>query len=300
MTLAAVLSAALPAWGQRALRPGQKEQHDNYHFGYVSGSIGYSMLQTGAAGLFPKGGLGGAVGLGYEFRNGGFWTSVGAQMSFHRSSLGIEEYTRDYAGADTQGKSTTLHYRVNQKDEQQWNFIDVPILFGYYTHGFHIGAGPKLSYALNPQTHSTGTYNLSATNAEYAVTFRDMPDRGYTDYTFDYTSENRLNVEVSLIGELGYDLLSSMGSRSTTCHMLKLSFYFEYGLNSLTSVWETPQPNVEPEQGNATQAVIYPMVNTFVERTRVVPFFTGVRLTYLIGGSRMARAGYHHGCMCYQ
>ena len=38
---------------------------DNYHFGYVSGSVGYSMLQMNAAGAVSKGNVGGSVGLGY-------------------------------------------------------------------------------------------------------------------------------------------------------------------------------------------------------------------------------------------
>jgi hypothetical protein len=50
---------------------------------------------------------------------------------------------------------------------------------------------------------------------------------------------------------------------------------------------------------DATTAIINPYVNTFASPNRTVPFFTGVKLTYMIGGSRTARAGMHHGCMCY-
>ena len=60
---------------------------DNYHFGYVSGSMGYSMLQMSTSSAVSKGALGGSLGVGYEFRNSGFWTSVGVQISMHRSTL---------------------------------------------------------------------------------------------------------------------------------------------------------------------------------------------------------------------
>lgn len=288
----------MPAHGQ--IRHSHGLDGDNYHFAYLSGSVGYSMLHLSSADAVSKGQCGGAIGVGYEFRNSGLWTSVGAQLSFHRSSLLLDEYTRDYAGADTQGKDAIFHYRVNQRDDMDWKFIDVPILVGYYVQGFYVGGGAKLSYGLNPKTNSSGTYNLSATNTEYDVTFENMPDRGYTDYTFDTETDNRLNVGVSVIGEIGYDLLSSLGTRSTTCHVLKLGFYAEYGLNNFASRWDTPQPNIRPESTNATQAKVYPYVNTFTEPHRVVPFFAGVKLTYMIGGSRTARAGFHHGCMCYQ
>jgi len=282
------------------------EGGDDYHFGYISGNVGYSMLQTNVPNAMPHGNVGGAVGIGYEFRNSGLWVNVGAQLSFHRSKLVVDEYdTRNekdqspYIGVDTQGKPTVFHYRVNQTDEMKWNYIDIPILVGYYIRGFHVGAGVKVSYALNPQTRSFGTYNLSATNTEYNVTFENMPDRGYTDYEYDNMDKNRLNVSASLIGEIGYDLLSSVPTRSRVCNVLKLSFYVEYGLNNQLRSWETPQRLVDPNSANATQVTIHPYMNTFANPTRTVPFFTGVKLTYMIGGSRTARAGFHHGCMCY-
>ena len=282
---------------------------DNFHFGYVSGTVGYSMLQTKMSSALPKGNLGGAIGVGYEFRNSGFWTSVGVQLSFHRSSLIIDEYdTRKeanqnpYRGYDTQGHKTTFHYRVNQVDEMEWNFLDVPIIFGYYVKGFHLGAGIKVSYALNPKTRAFGTYNLSATNDEYNVTFEDMPDRGYTDYRFDAYHTNRLNVGVSAIGEIGYDLLSKARVRSSMCHVLRLSFYFEYGLNNYLQSWDAAEPRVVPDRDNMLNATVYPYLNTFTTPARTVPFYTGVKLTYMIGGNphmhqSSAREG---GCMCYQ
>lgn len=302
-----IVTLALPAWSQSFRRHHNPfEGGDDYHFGYVSGSVGYSMLQTNVQNAMPHGQLGGSVGVGYEFRNSGLWVNVGAQMSFHRSSLAVDEYdTRSeadqtpYAGIDTQNKPTVFHYRVNQTDEMQWNYVDVPILVGYYIRGFHVGAGFKLSYALNPVTRSKGTYNLSATNLDYNVTFEDMPNRGYTDYAFDNSEKNRLNVGVSLIGEIGYDLLSSVPTRSRICNVLKLSFYVEYGLNNQLRSWETPQRRIVPNSSNATEATVYPYLNTFANPPRAVPFFTGVKLTYMIGGSRTARAGMHHGCMCY-
>ena len=69
------------------------EDGDDFHFGYISGSVGYSMLQTTIQNAMPEGNVGGAVGLGYEFRNSGLWANLGVQMSFHRSSLLVDPYT---------------------------------------------------------------------------------------------------------------------------------------------------------------------------------------------------------------
>jgi len=300
-----MLLTTLPTWGQYRRRGGLADS-DHYHFGYVSGHMGYSMLVSHAVGVMPSGGFGGGVGLGYEYRNSGLWANIGLQFSFHRSSLRIDEYNtmneadQDYyRGYDTQGRAAIFHYRVNQTDKIEWNFLDVPVLFGYYTHGFHFGAGVKLSYAISSRTRATGIYNLSATNENYNVIFADKPEEGYRDYAFDSKDANRLNIGASILGEIGYDLLSSAPFNSSICHVLKLSFYIEYGLNNLAKGNETLVRLVEKNGNLANQVKINPYLNTVSAPSRTVPFFTGVKFTYLIGGSRTARRGFHHGCMCY-
>ena len=279
------------------------EDGDDYHFGYVSGSIGYSMLQTQLRGAMPEGEVGGAIGAGYEFRNSGLWANVGLQFSFHRSKLRVDERTHSFPGEDTQGKSVTLLYRVNQVDEMKWNYLDIPIMVGYYIRGFHVGGGLKISYALNPTTRAKGKYNVSGQYEMYPEPIHDIPEKGYTDYKFENTVSNHLNVGASLIGEIGYDLLSSLPTRSRICNVLKLAFYFEYGLNTQLRKWDEPQPSIIPnpevQPTPITDVTINPFVNTFATPARTVPFFTGVKLTYMIGGSRTARIGMHHGCMCY-
>lgn len=312
--LLAALTVALPSRGQTHRRRGGLLAGDHYHFGYVSGHVGYSILDTRARGVMPVGNLGGGVGVGYEYRNSGLWANVGVQLSFHRSKLQLDPYSTydrttspddavydPYRGLDTQGKSALFIYDVNQTDEIQWTFLDIPVMFGYYKYGFHVGAGLKLSYALAASSRATGAYALKAMNDDYRpVIFENMPDRGYTDYPFANQQDNRLNIGVSIIGEIGYDLLSSMPSYSRLCHVMKLSFYIEYGLNNLAKGWESTQRQVVPNPNNATQATIYPYLNTVNSPSRTVPFFAGAKITYMIGGSRTARSGMHHGCMCYQ
>ena len=304
--VAMLLVSSLSAWGQYRRRGGLADG-DHYHFGYISGHVGYSILDTHATGVMPMGKVGGGVGLGYEYRNSGLWANVGLQMSFHRSELRLDPYTVDHSGQMRLTSTTvlpgTMHYTVEQTDQIEWNFFDVPILFGYYTHGFYIGAGLKLSYALSAKTHSKGTYELSFSPELYDATYKNMPERGLTTYEFETKEKNRMNIGCSLIGEIGYDLLSSLPTNSRLCHVLKLGFYFEYGLNNYNkggdkNRFELPAPNDNGE-ASAKGVVFNPYLNTKDSPSRVVPFFAGAKLTYMIGGSRTARSGFHHGCMCY-
>ena len=305
---ALMIMSVMPSWGQYRRRRGGLADGDHYHFGYISGHVGYSILDSRATGVMPVGSVGGGFGAGYEYRNSGLWANIGLQYSMHRSSLQLDPYTIDHAGkmrlTSTSVLDGTMHYQVKQTDVIQWDFMDVPILFGYYTHGFHIGAGIKISYAFKATSTTKGTYELRFSPEKYDAIYENMPERGLTTYEFQNKQDNRLNIAAALIGEIGYDLLSSAPMSGGLCHVLKLSFYFEYGLNNSNkggekSRFELPSPDDNGE-AHAKEVVFNPYLNTEASPARTVPFFAGAKITYMIGGSRTARAGFHHGCMCYQ
>ncbi|MGN1240249.1 MAG: hypothetical protein ACI4TV_05180 [Paludibacteraceae bacterium] len=291
----------------------RRAANDNYHFVYLSGSAGYSMLQNDMPELTPAGKIGGLVGLGYEFRHNGFWMSVGAQTSFHRSSLTVTDMTfyphqsPTYATAtfyDTQGKEIFPRYNVSQTDHLKWMFLDVPIMAGYYVQGFYVGAGVKISYAVSSDIETSGEYDFSANYVLYPEVGIEV-GHGYGHYEYPATSQSvSLKPSASLIGEVGYDLLSSMPTRSATCSVLKLGFYFEYGISRLINPAEYKQNYTLSTLGNGgydlTKLHISPYLTTAVtNKNWIVPFYTGVKLTVMIGGSRGARTGYHKGCQCY-
>lgn len=274
--------------------------NDNYHFVYLSGSAGYTTLLTNNRAATASGQVGGLCGVGYEFRYNGLYMNVGGQVSFLRSNLELMPYTETHLGYDTQGQETTLSYHIRQTDQMDWNFIDIPMMIGYYNLGFYVGVGVKISYAISPKIQTIGSYDVTANNTSLIGDFHDMPDRGYTTYSIDYQQSVPMRVQTALVGEIGYDLLSSVGSRSAQCHILKLGFYVEYGLTNCLNQEAHPERITIPNPNQATQIIVNPYLSTIGQSGRVVPLYTGVRLTYLIGGSRNARKGtFHRGCMCY-
>lgn len=274
---------------------------DNYHFGYVSGSLGWGNIQEDVPVLHTSGSMSGSVGAGYEFRNSGLWASVGAQLTLHRSSVRLDEFTESMDGKDSQNDEATFHYQINQKDQLSWNFLDVPVMVGYYTHGFYVGAGLKVRYGMKTsKAISDGDYELYATYPRFGdVEFHNIPEQGYTTYYYKEEQKISLRPSLALMGEIGYDLLSSVGTTSSACHVLKLGVYFEYGVTNVSDRVDS-NTHLTVDKNNCTKATINPyFTSAMTEKHHVVPFFTGVRLTYMLGGSRTARGGFHRGCQCY-
>lgn len=291
-----LLSPTLSVYGKSA----HISKGENYHFGFVYGSVGYNNLQTSLTNVTPSGAVGGSFGAGYEFRYKGLWVSIGAGAQFHRSSLTLNEYSETRPGFDQQGKEVTFHYDIlSQKDQNKWTMVDIPLMVGYYIKGFYVGVGPKLSFVLQPNIVSQGKYDFSAYYPIYNTIFRDMPERGYTQYEFEEKGTVSTNPLVSICAEVGYDILSSVGTRSSLCHVLKIGGYFEYGINSILRPSSSAM-YLHVDETNAAMAHPSSFLGGMMESKRVVPYLVGVKITYMIGGSRHGGGVYHRGCMCYQ
>lgn len=258
------------------------------HFGYISCSTGYTSLSGSLPNASFNGRWGGMIGLGYEFQIYGAWVNLGLQLTMHNATITPNNEVYHFKGIDTQGKPATFHYAVNQADALNFTSIDLPVLLGYCTHGFHIGAGVKLGYTLNALTTTNSAYSLSATYDEYGATFSDMPEHGYTTYPVHTTQKLRLPFGVNLIGEAGYDVLSSVQQFSKVKQVLKVGLYFEYGLTSILSNNDTPLSRFEllkPGE-DATQAAINPYLSTLSKSNRIVPFMVGIKICYMIGTTK--------------
>lgn len=272
---------------------------ENYHFGFVYGVGAYTNLQIDMSGTNPTGNFGGSIGAGYEFRNNGFWISLGAGYHFHRSSITTDLYSDSRPGMDTKGKSVTLLYDVrNQKDQNEWGFVEVPLMLGYYVKGFYVGTGAKVAFPMATNIKSSGKYEVRGKYEEYPDPFHDMPEHDYSTWDFESKNSVRLKPSVSLCIELGYDVLSSVYSQGSMCYILKIGGYFEYGLNSMVRTSDT-NVRLDIDPMNASSVSPNPVLGGLTDAKRIVPYSAGMKITLLIGGSRNARGTYHRGCTCY-
>jgi len=282
----------------------------DFHFGYVSASAGYSSLYHDAANITTKGNWAALFGAGYEFRMHNGWVSAGLQFMREQSTTTPEVYTwkSPYGGYDGEGDPVDYYtYTIRQTDRLVYHTIDIPILAGYYNNGFYVGAGVKVGLSVATSFTTNGTYDLGA---KYTDGIGIISGVGpYTSYTMEETKYNcSLLPQISLLGEIGYDVLSTMMSESAICHMLKIGIYAECGVNNIR-----PESAMDPIQLNgmnfeeaakakadATQGKITPYdLNTETVGKRMMPFYVGVKLTYLIGTSWSTNTTVHRGCQCY-
>ena len=282
-----------------------KSRTDNYHFFYVSMGAGYASVSDTIKGVSPVGGWGALAGIGYEFRRTGFWMSVGAQVQMHNTSAHVEDFTCEREGLDTQEprKSVTLQYTFHEEDEQNFRFVDVPVMLGYYYNGFYAGLGGKVAFSMKSSVSTSGSFDMNAVYKQYV----DMPPVALDNSLFSGRQDVRLKVAGALIGEVGYDVLATLRSHERICHMLKIGAYFEYGINSVSpSVPEGDQgrisfPNLN-EYGEiiATKPQVRPVYAAVMSGQRVAPYIIGLKFTYMFGGSRTGGSGtWHRGCQCY-
>jgi len=255
----------------------------NIHYFSVSGSLGYSTLLEDFDELRTAGGMGAAAAFGYEVRTHGFWLNTGIEMQMLNatSSYGIEGFDR--AAYDTQGKQMTYHYTINSADDRQrLVYAGVPLMAGYYKLGFYAGVGAKVAWPLMAKEQSAVSYTTTATYSQYVEDFGDMGNHYLTDYRTSTTEDLEKRLKISVIGEIGYDVMAwARQSIRTEHHGLKIGAYVEYGVSNLLGTGED-RPLYTIDQSNASQVSFTPYYNArSANGHRVVPLYAGVRVSWI-------------------
>ncbi|MBQ9295685.1 MAG: hypothetical protein IJ204_00640 [Paludibacteraceae bacterium] len=255
------------------------------HYFSISAGGGYYSLLENIPEVTTRGGGAGMLGVNYEFRYSGFWFSVGADVQYGSSTLTMAPFEVHREMYDTQGKRVSYHYNIEEYSDTQRDFrVGVPVLFGFYTNGVYGGIGAKFSYAPHTVTTPAMTYTTSGTYERYLADFENMPNHFYTQYSVPGKTEVKMHPQGSVIAELGYDVLNKERmSNYALCSVLKVALYAEYGINSCTS-------------GNAHDEIIYKYnpadptqliadsyyVRHNLEKARIVPFYVGVKVTFML------------------
>ena len=176
------------------------------------------------------------LGLSYGFRLNSFWFECGVGYQYLASNAEYAVSGTDVLMYDTQGKEMLMHYEFNRAvDWQNFSFVNIPIIFGYYYNGFYLGGGPKLGFGVNLVEISDLYYTTSATYNQYIEDFVGMPNHYYTTSKESCREKLNFNISLGAIFEIGYDFFELINSGHTTYSSLKLSVFAEYMFLNLGS-----------------------------------------------------------------
>ncbi|MGN1240531.1 MAG: hypothetical protein ACI4TV_06620, partial [Paludibacteraceae bacterium] len=125
------------------------------HFLTLSGGAGYSTLFENVPELNSFGSVAGTIDLGYEYRIKGFWLNIAVELQYLSATSTFNISGTDKLIYDTQGKQALMHYDFDQSlDKQEFLFVNLPVVFGYYYRGLYLGAGAKVGYCIRAKESS--------------------------------------------------------------------------------------------------------------------------------------------------
>lgn len=255
------------------------------HYLSLSGEVGYYSLLENMQDVRTRGGVGGALGLGYEMRYNGFWLGVGLDVMYGSTTMTTAGFSVDRELIDTQGKRVNYHYDVQSYTDTQHDLrVGIPLLLGFYTNGFYGGAGFKFSLAPYTATTPTIHYRTTGGYEKYIDDFENMPNHFYTEYTVNGRSEVKITPQAHVVAELGYDILNKERmSAYALCSVLKVALYAEYGLNSCLkgTIHESETYSVDPVNPVILNPSSY-YAHKDLRNARIVPLFVGVKVTFML------------------
>jgi len=268
-----------------------------YNFLSVSASAGYSNLLTHDKISTPMGMGGCTFGIGYEMHSNmrNFWWSFGAEMEYLTSADKVNSEVGERFIYDTEGYLAVMHYDINRwRDYQQMIFVSVPLMFGYRTERFYIGAGPKLMLCAFSEGRNKLEYTTSATYDRYGDDFVYMPNHYYTKQTstsLPAKLQSSITANVALCFEVGgivYDetfgAIKMPGTKEKLNPrvVLKVGFNAEYGFLNQNQRKGTETLATVREDAAHIIDVVPLYTSTALINNTVNPLYAGVKLTLLV------------------
>ena len=255
------------------------------HYLTFSTNGGYFSLLENIPEVETLGGGGATLGIGYEMRYKHLWVGAALDVQYCFSSLNSPANDIDRVVYDTQGKALTYHYHVRGYTDTQHDVrIGLPVLVGFYTNGIYGGVGIHASFAPFTVATPTVAYTTRGEYERYINDFTNMPNHFYTEYTIRGRTEMKMLPQVSVIGEIGYDVLNKERiSQYRRCSVLKIAAYAEYGfLNSTTGSQEVTDLFYVDANNPIRLVPVGYYTCRDVRDKRIVPLLVGVKVTFML------------------
>lgn len=277
-----LLCFVIPIYSEHGYNGYKYSRSTLHHIGIVGG-VGYSANFDNYQEISTIGNVGGTIGLEYEFRLlNGFWLSIGPEIQFLSGSSHFKTTGTDIKVIDTYGVEANYHYNFDNGTDIQRNvYVNLPITLGYYVNGWYFGAGVKVGYGIYSSESTHLRYTTTGTYREYIDDFKQMSGHFYSSYETSCTLKMPLKFKVSVIGEVGYDVLSWYKDQYHSIQSgLKISLFAEYGLNNL-NIGGKDVPLYTIDQINPSVIHLQPFYASRDGASHIIhPFYAGVKVTW--------------------
>ena len=263
----------------------------------VWGQVGYSNLftsgiafdQTAGTGFKnkDKGFVGGGLGLGYQLRYKQLIATVGAEMSFYNSVMGISNkedgsLLRSYMMAPY--ASMTYHYAFNPlQDKLIGGFVQVPLLVGMEFKSLPIfwQAGLKIGMGIMGQSTISGTMTTTITDSELINGLTNMYVHSLvTDEAFTRSATKvNFGLNMAASAEVGVNLDQWINASPR----VRASLFVDYGfLNSLSYKPADGAQDIPMQLAVAANPLEFPVNSTLATTSaasaHVNPFLVGAKI----------------------
>ena len=255
----------------------------NRHNIVLWGSAGYSNLLNDAVAVRSSGGIGAAIGVGYEWHRNRFMLQTGAEFNLHNSKLALDDFIAYFDMLDSDNPREEyigIFEYSGSMDKYTMSYVNVPLMLGFQWERFYFLAGAKAGFNIQATSQVTTTLETAGLYFDAIEPFRNIPGRFYTREVEENPNSLKLGLNTVASAELGF-YLGDRATKNKTRY--RLAVFCDYGLMNIDL--NKPKENlllIEPYISHQ------PVMNSFVKsdifrNSHLNTFYAGVKFTVVFG-----------------
>ena len=198
------------------------------------GSTGYNNLPNDVASVRAPGGIGAAVGIGYEWhRNRSFILQTGVEFYWHNSRLAIDDFTQTFWMTYTPDESFEGRFRYwDVRDRHTISYLNLPLMLGFQRQRFYFLAGMKFGFNLQAQSRTTYMLKTTGRFEDGIGWMENIPGRFYTREIRE--NPNSLTLGFNPVASLEFGFYLGEQTRTATTRY-RLALFADYGFMNINT-----------------------------------------------------------------
>lgn len=271
---------------------------DNYIGLWAGGGVallGDDLEQTTA-----KAGVGGRVGLGWQYQKRMFTIEIGVEGTYQKHNIAVGQQTYSFPATDSQGKQFTYNAIISERtDNSRTLDLQVPVLLGIEVKHFYLLAGGKFNANLLGTTATSALLSTSGDYNRYYETLKNMPNHGFFENQAAASKGNiSFNFDARLHFELGA-VLRQKHNYDNRSNKYRIGLFAEIGLLNLNRGNFNQTATAITKTNPASVEINHIYTSTESNHAKLRGSTIGLRLSVLLPVGKQQSA-YNSKCNCYQ